>query len=92
MFIKAYCVNVVVNIKRIHVKKYTCFRVSLYNYNGKLYSFVAKKMLIECNIQKSLSCKKSLFHWYTESAEIVKIYILNFNVAIFNWLKIVGFL
>ena len=49
MFIKAYCV-------RAHTK----FCWSLYKYKGKLSAF-AKKMFIESEIEKSLSCKKSVF-------------------------------
>ena len=51
MFIKDYCV-------RAHTK----FCWSLYKYKGKL-SAIAKKMFIDSEIEKSLSCKKSVFQW-----------------------------
>ena len=39
----------------------TCFHVLLCTYKGKLLTFIVKKMLVESEIQKSLSYKKSIF-------------------------------
>ena len=64
MFIKTYCVNVVVDIKPILLNKQV-FSVSLYNYKRKLFiekkSFIAKKMFVESEIKKRLGGKKSIF-------------------------------
>ena len=82
--IKACSVNVVVNIKPNYLN----------NFNGKL-CFIAKKIFIEKEIQRRLSCKKIYFpmtYIFIEYGKIVKIYMVNFNVTIFNRPKIMGFL
>ena len=50
MVIKAYCVNVVVNIKQIYLNKHVISRVSL-KFIGNLQP-IAKKMFVESEIQK----------------------------------------
>ena len=52
-------------------------------------------MFIEKKKKKILGCKKIFFpmtHRIKEHVEIVKIYIVNINVTIFNSLKIFGIL
>ena len=72
MSIKAYCVNVVVSIKPIYFNKHL-FSLSLYNCKEKLWSVIAKKMLIVNEIQKSLGWKKSIFRWHTGLKSMLKL-------------------
>ena len=64
---------------------FICFWLSLYNYKEKLWSFMVKKMFIDTRLCNRMTCFKG-------HVEIVKIYIVQFNVPILNRLKIMGFL
>ena len=58
--------------------------VSLYNYKGKPWSFMVKKMFIEIRLCNPMTYLK-------EHDEIVEIYMVKFNVSILNRHKIMAF-
>ena len=62
------------------------FSVSLYNYKGKLSSFIEKKMFIQMRLYNLMT------YVFKGHVKIVKIYMVKFNVSILNRLKITGFL
>ena len=91
--VKACCFNIV--YKANYLFEQTCFSASLYNYKGKLLSFIAKKIFLENEIQNKSGYWKIYFpktHSFKEHVKIVKIYMMKFDVTIFNGIKIMGFL
>ena len=68
MSIKVYCANVVVSLRPIYLKKHKF----LYTIMRKTITFIAKKMVIESDIQKNWYCIKSIFRRRTVLKSMIK--------------------
>ena len=98
MFIKAYCVNVAVNIKPIFLKQTGAF-ACLFTTIKESYNFLLRtKCSLKLRFKKFWIVKSLIFQWRAVlnsmlkhgdiMVRIVKIYMVNFNAATFSRLNI----